>query len=199
MFLVKTKLCLTNVELAWYCRLIKACGLFFLAARQNQQVDSALAGCVSSLVTTVVVVVVNESLDSKEQVRAVFLRPDVNVLIFYRFPKSFYPDVVFCAAAAVHTDLAFRGNQSFAGISIPNCLDTRLANIRAGECKARFISAERRRMKPKVNPVASPDRLSCVDICPSVSQDAASSIFGVSNAAAEFSRNSFFQRLHHYW
>ena len=37
-----------------------------------------LAGCVSSLVTTVAVVVVNESLDSKEQVRAVFLRPDAN-------------------------------------------------------------------------------------------------------------------------
>ena len=102
-------------------------------------------------------------------------------------------------ALLLYADLAFRGYQSSAGISIPNCLDTRLANIRAGECKARFISAERRRMKPKVNPVASPDRLSCVDICPSVSQDAASSIFGVSNAAAEFSRNSFFQRLHHYW
>ena len=90
------------------------------------------------------------TVDSKEQVRAVFLRLDVKVLVFYRFPKSFYPDVVFCAPAAVHTDLAFRGNQSFAGISIPNCLDTRLANIRAGECKgkARFVSAERRRMKP---------------------------------------------------
>ena len=73
---------------------------------------------------------INESLDSKEQVRAVFLRLDVNVLVFYRFPKSF-------------------------------------------------------------NPVASPDSLSFVDTCPSVSLDAASSIF-VSNAAAEFSRNSFF-------
>ena len=47
-------------------RLIKACGLFFRAARHNQQVDYALDGCVSSLVTTVVVVFVNESLDSKE-------------------------------------------------------------------------------------------------------------------------------------
>ena len=55
-----------NVELAGSVRLIKACGLFFLAARQNQQVDSALAGSVSSLVTTVVVVVVKEALDSKE-------------------------------------------------------------------------------------------------------------------------------------
>ena len=64
--------------------------------------------------------------------------------------------VVSCAAQSknptllLDADLAFRGNQSFAGISIPNCLDTRLANIRAGECKgkARFVSAERRRMKP---------------------------------------------------
>ena len=74
------------------------------------------------------------TVDSKEQVRAVFLRLDVNVLVFYRFPKSFYP-------------------------------------------------------------VASPDCQSCVDICLSVSLDAASFIFGVSNAAAEFSRNSFYQRL----
>ena len=57
----------------------------------------------SSLVTSVVVVVVNESLDSKEQVRALFLQHNVNVLILDRFPKSFYPDVVFCAVAAVHT------------------------------------------------------------------------------------------------
>ena len=86
--------------------------------------------------------------------------------------------VVSCTAQSknptllLDADLAFRGNQSFAGISIPNCLDTRLANIRASECKdkARFVSAEQHRMKPKVNPVASPDCLSCVDICPSVSQ-----------------------------
>ena len=51
--------------------------------------------------TTVVVVVVNESLDSKEQVRAVFLRLNVNVLIFYLFLKSFYPDVVHGAASAI--------------------------------------------------------------------------------------------------
>ena len=51
--------------------------------------------------TTVVVVVIDESLDSKEQVRAIFLRLDVNVLVFYRFPKSFYPNVVFGAAASV--------------------------------------------------------------------------------------------------
>ena len=58
--------------------------------------------------TTVVVVVVNKSLDSKEQNRAVFLRQDVNILVFYRFLKSFYPDIVFSTAAAVHADLHFR-------------------------------------------------------------------------------------------
>ena len=47
------------------------------------------------------VVVVNESLDSKEQVRAVSLRLNANVLIFNRFPKSFYPDVVLGAATAI--------------------------------------------------------------------------------------------------
>ena len=55
-----------------------------------------------------VVVVVNKSLDSKEQIRAVFLRLDVNILVFYRFLKSFYPDIVFSTAAAVHADLHFR-------------------------------------------------------------------------------------------
>lgn len=90
--------------------------------------------------TTVIVIVVNESLDSKEQVRAIFLRLDVNVLIFYRFPKSFYLDVILGAAATVHADLAVRGNQSSAGFSIPNCLDTRLANNRASEHRNRTCS-----------------------------------------------------------
>ena len=53
---------LTNVEFAWYCT-------------------------VDSLVTMVIVIIVNESLDSEEQVRFVFLWLDVNVLIFYSFPK----------------------------------------------------------------------------------------------------------------
>ena len=51
--------------------------------------------------TIVVVVVVNKSLDSIEQIRAVFLRLDVNTFVFYRFPKSFYPDIVFSTAAGV--------------------------------------------------------------------------------------------------
>lgn len=54
------------------------------------------------------VVIINESLDSKEQVRAGLLRLDVNVLVFYCFPKSLNPDVVLAAAAAVHADLHFR-------------------------------------------------------------------------------------------
>ena len=75
-------------------------------------------------------------------------------------------------ALLLDADLAFRGNQSSAGISIPNFLDTRLA-------KSSCISK-------------SPILRRYLSFCFS---NAASSIFGVSNAAAEFSRNSFFQRL----
>ena len=57
---------------------------------------------------TVIVVVIDESKDSLIKRRAVFLRLDVNIVIFYRSPKSFYPDVVLCPAPAVHTDLHFR-------------------------------------------------------------------------------------------
>ncbi len=57
---------------------------------------------------TVVVVVIDESKDSLIKRHAVFLRLDVNIVIFYRSPKSFYPDVVLCPAPAVHTDLHFR-------------------------------------------------------------------------------------------
>lgn len=58
------------MEIAWYCT-------------------------VDPLVMTVKVVVINESTDSKEQIRADLLRLGVNVLIFYRFLESFYPDIVF--------------------------------------------------------------------------------------------------------
>lgn len=121
-----------------------------------------------------IVIVVNESLDSKEQVRAVFLWPDVNVRVFYRFPKSFYPDVVL--GATVLADLNFWRDQSSAGIAIPYCQDIRLASNRASEYRNRTCadSVERRQLKTRTNP-------------------AASSIFGVSNAAEEFSRRSFFQ------
>jgi len=57
---------------------------------------------------TVIVVVIDESKDSLIKRRAVFLRLDVNIVISYRSPKSFYPDVVLCPAPAVHTDLHFR-------------------------------------------------------------------------------------------
>ena len=46
---------------------------------------------------------------------------DVNIVIFYRSPKSFYPDVVLCPAPAVHTDLHFR------------MLSTRFFPIQAGD------------------------------------------------------------------
>ncbi len=50
-------------------------------------VEFAWSYTVDSLVTTVIIIIVNESLDSEEQVRFVFLWLDVNVLIFYSFPK----------------------------------------------------------------------------------------------------------------
>lgn len=75
-------------------------------------------------------------------------------------------------ALLLYADLAFRGYQSSAGISIPNCLDTRLA-------KSSCISK-------------SPILRRYLSFCFS---SAASSTLGVSNAAAEFSMNSFFHRL----
>jgi hypothetical protein len=51
-----------------------------------------------------VVVVINESLDSAVERGLVFLWQDVNILVFYRFPKSFDPDIVFSSPAAVHDD-----------------------------------------------------------------------------------------------
>ena len=57
---------------------------------------------------TVVVVVINESKDSLIKRPAVFLWQDVNVLIFYRSPKSFNPNVVLRPATAVHANPHFR-------------------------------------------------------------------------------------------
>ena len=68
-----------NVELAWYLT-------------------------VDSLMPSMVVVVINESLDSAVERRPVFLWQDVNILIFYCFPKPFDPDIVFSSTAAVHAD-----------------------------------------------------------------------------------------------
>ena len=53
---------------------------------------------------SMVVVVINESLDSAVERGPVFLWLCVNILVFYRFPKSFNPNVVFSPAAAVHVD-----------------------------------------------------------------------------------------------
>ena len=44
----------------------------------------------------------------KMKARTLFLWLDVNVLVFYRFSKSFYTDVVLGAAATVHADIHFR-------------------------------------------------------------------------------------------
>ena len=72
--------------------------------------------------TTVIVVVINRTLDSKEQVRAVFLQLDVNVLILYHSPKSFNPDVVFCAAVAIHAYMSGYSAQASAQSLLINWL-----------------------------------------------------------------------------
>ena len=82
--------------------------LFLVKTKQSDECRDCLVLCGDSLVTTVIVAGINESLDSKEQVCAVFLWMDVNILVFYRFPKSFYLDVALGAAAAVHADLHLR-------------------------------------------------------------------------------------------
>ena len=51
-----------------------------------------------------IVAVINESLDSAVERGPVFLWQNVNILAFYRFPKSFNSDVIFSSAAAVHAD-----------------------------------------------------------------------------------------------
>ena len=66
-----------NVELAWYLT-------------------------VDSLVSSMVVIVINETLDFAVDRGSVFLWLDANILVFYRFPKSFNPNLVFGTAAFVH-------------------------------------------------------------------------------------------------
>ena len=53
---------------------------------------------------SMVVVVINESLDSAVERSPVSLWQNVNVLIFYCFPKPLNPDIVFSSIAAVHAD-----------------------------------------------------------------------------------------------
>ena len=61
---------------------------------------------VESLVVAVIVVGINEFLLSKSS--SVFLRLYVNVLVFYRFPKSFFTNIVVGAAELIHTDFHIR-------------------------------------------------------------------------------------------
>jgi hypothetical protein len=46
----------------------------------------------------------NESLDSAVERSSISLWQDVNILMFYCFPKPFDPDIVFSSTAAVHAD-----------------------------------------------------------------------------------------------
>ena len=57
---------------------------------------------------SMVVIVINESFDSAVERDPVFLWLDVNILVFYRFPKSFKPNIDFGPAAAVHADTHLR-------------------------------------------------------------------------------------------
>ena len=59
-----------------------------------------------------VVVVINESLDSAVERRPVFLMQDVNVLIFNCFPKSFVIHIIFSSATAAHKGLLYQGHNN---------------------------------------------------------------------------------------
>ena len=61
---------------------------------------------------SMVVIVTNESLDSAVERGPVFIWLDVNILVFYRFPKSFNPNIVFGSTASVHADTY---------LSVPGC------------------------------------------------------------------------------
>ena len=74
---------------------------------------------------SMVVVVINESLDSAVERRPVFLWQDVNILIFYCFPKPFDPDIVFSSTAAVHTDPHLRVQST----DIKPCLASELTTL----------------------------------------------------------------------
>ena len=62
---------------------------------------------------SIAVAVINESLDSAVERGLVFLWPVVNILVFYRFPKSFNPNVVFGPAATVHALIEIRYDNRF--------------------------------------------------------------------------------------
>ena len=75
--------------------------------------------------TTVKVVVINESLDSAVERRPVSLWQDVNILIFYCFPKLFDPDIVFSSTAAAHANPYLRALST--GIKL--CLASELTTL----------------------------------------------------------------------
>ena len=88
-----------------------------------------------------VVVVINESLDSAVERGPVFLWLDVNILVFYRFPKSFNPNVVFSPAAAVHADSHLRVLSACFNPSLASELATlvRVYNLRCARCRNRIL------------------------------------------------------------
>lgn len=55
--------------------------------------------------SSVIIVVINESMDTLIQFYTVVLWQQVNKLIFYRFPKSLYPDIVFSPTSSIHAYL----------------------------------------------------------------------------------------------
>lgn len=57
-----------------------------------------------SYMSSMIIVVIYEFLNSSVESAPVFLWHDVNILVFYRFPTSFDPNVVLSPAAAVHAD-----------------------------------------------------------------------------------------------
>ena len=57
---------------------------------------------VDSLMPSIIVVVIKESLDSVVMCVLVFLWLDVNILVFYRFPKSSDPNGVFNPTETAH-------------------------------------------------------------------------------------------------
>ena len=105
--------------------------------------------------------------------------------------------VTFCQKKFGHTNYSLGWMIQMLGIYIPNYLDTRFANIRASECKdkARFVFA-------LASTNETEGKSSCICKSPITRRYlsfsfsiAASSTLGASNATAELSMNSFFQRL----
>ena len=80
---------------------------------------------VDSLMSSMIIVVINESLNSAVERGSVFLWKEINILVFYRFPKSFDPNVVFSPASAVHADHHLR----MLSACVNPCLASELATL----------------------------------------------------------------------